>query len=228
MNCDVCSREHSGNFPFFCIACARGAIYIPRLESAKVLLEKEQLGRQVEDIVKWERPKQDTTILSNSSPGHVLSAAIRGNRKVQSEAKIQLIGTHVQELRKDIEQAKHDIAARQARIMEQRANLDSIRGSLPNRRLLTTEKTSEAIGKGLRIFDSLHKRTSETRSFLCQEAAALMRFKQKKRKKDGIVKDHYSISGLPVVDLRDISGKLRLPSTFDAFANCVFSRHEVH
>src|SRR6267378_4115154 len=58
MSCHVCSRAHSPRLSFYCTTCARNQLYQLRLENARLGLEKEALGRQIESAVAGERTER--------------------------------------------------------------------------------------------------------------------------------------------------------------------------
>ena len=60
--------------------------------------------------------------------------------------------------------------------------------------------------KRSRTFDSLHRKDVDAKGSLCREAALLMRLETRKRKRGALLEDTYSISGLPIFDLRNIGG----------------------
>ena len=211
MECDVCLRLVSSRLPFHCVTCARSTLYEPRLEVASILLENEALSDQIEEVVRQpherrlqderkDRQKVDDTVLQTWSLEYT------GIRRLQSERQKDAVLQHLTVMRRELEVAKAEIKDRRASISNRRADMDLIKSSVPQRRSTVKKTATETMDKNMHSWIKLHRKTAETRVFLCREAAALYRLKQKWKVKGGISRDRYTIGGIPVVDLREING----------------------
>ena len=198
MECDICCRKHSPDLNFLCVGCARSSIYVTRLESAKVLLAKEQLALKIEAVVS---PKSE-----NQERDNPLSAWAFESAKVHKEetdARTYETLDHVRTLREELELARKEISARKAHLASRKADLEAIRARLPDQRNHRESKITDVIKRGKLSFAALDERSVETRAFLCREAALLLGLKQRKRRKDGGIFDQYYLGGLPIVDLKE-------------------------
>jgi hypothetical protein len=176
------------------------------------LLEKERLARRIESAVLTgsqgskkldKKSKNEDTALSQAWSQETVKA-----RKVDSEERAGEIQKHILILREEVKTARDEISQRKARLEKQREEFESIKASLPARRTAVTNKLADSMRKGSQSWLAIHKRTTDTRAFLCREAALLYGLVQKKKARGGVVVDQYSIGGLPVVDLKDINSTL--------------------
>ena len=194
----MCCRKHAIGIDLLCVACARTSVYAIRLESAKVLLAKEQLALQVEDVVS-PHPKKGKKDHSQ------LLWEVEAEKVEKQNAEIRADETldHTRILREELDQARRDIAARRAHLAMRKADLDAINSRVPGQRNLRETKTAESTKRGTQAFDAMHDRSTETRAFLCREAAVLLGLKQKRRRKGSNIVDQYYLGGLPITDLKE-------------------------
>lgn len=213
MNCDICARSHALDLPFYCVACARGLLYPTRLDAIALLLEKEQLAHQVEDVIRYKSlPNVDSEHhLAAKSNGHGLSRtwAIDHLRHEIEKSKCRQVVAQsaLEKLHEEVEQIRREVAAKKAEINERRTILNTITALVPQRRQDRLSKLAEVSVKGSHSFDSLHRKTVDAKVSLCREAALLLRLRHRKKRREGIVQDFFSISGLPIHDLKDISSE---------------------
>ena len=212
MECDICSRTSTPTLPFHCITCARNILYEPRLEATRVFLEKEDLGKRIENVVtkrpqggekQTKKGKNENTGLSKTWSQETAKA-----RKVESEQKTGEIQNHILVLREEIKSAKDEISQRRAWLEKRRQESETIKAALPGRRTAVTNKLADSTRKASQSWLGIHNKTTDTRAFLCREAALLYGLRQKKKARGGVVIDQYAIGGLPIVDLKEINGKL--------------------
>ena len=198
MECDICCRNHTSDLDFLCVACARSSVYATRLESAKVLLAKEQLALKVEHVVS---PGPNQGRNDGSQSLWKVEAEKVEKRDTDIRAKETLEHTRI--LREELEQAKKDIATRRAHLATRKADLVAVTARVPEQRGQRTTKVAESTKRGNQSFDALHDRSIETRAFLCREAAVLLGLKHRKRSKGGNLVDQYYLGGLPITDLKE-------------------------
>ena len=212
MECDICSRTSTSNLLFHCITCARNVLYEPRLLATKLLLEKEDLGRRLETVITDRPQKVGKEVKGSKTEEPALSERwSRGSakaRKVDSEHKAREIQKHIFVLREEMKSVKDEISQRRARLEKRKQEFEIIRASLPGRRTAVTNRLADSTRKGSQSWLAINNKTTDTRAFLCREAALLYGLRPRKKARGGIVSDQYSIGGLPIVDLKEINGTL--------------------
>lgn len=197
MECDICCRKQTSDLDFFCVACARSSIYVTRLETAKVLIAKEQLAVRVDRAVS---PNAETT--GKSDPSAVWRLETAKAHLGNAESRRQEILDHVRTLREELEQGRKDIAVRKAHLASRKANLDTLNAQITAQRSQRETKISDPVKRGNVSFAALDDRSIETRAFLCREAAVLLGLKQRKKRKGDNIVDQYYLAGLPIIDLK--------------------------
>lgn len=206
MECEICSRAPHESLDFFCAACARNYAYVPRLQNAQVLLEKATLAGQVEDIIS---PKQNAHS-STDRDGNDF------NRKVWRN---ELSHVHINETRRNVDQSRlaqeqvkadcqelrSQISELKARITEKRRNLETTQKSISSDHDAHSSNLAAMISSVSSSLLRLQQKSISSRASLCREAGSLMRLRQRRRQKDALGKEQYSVAGLTLPDLRDIS-----------------------
>ncbi len=208
MECDICSRLPSSKLTLLCVTCARNTLYEPRLEAAQALLEKEHLGRRIENIVNHKRAGQKSTQTERQDAD--LSAAwsreTANVKKSGLEEKTGVVKAHIAILREEIKNGRDEISQRKAILGKRQEELQAVKASVPGRRTAITSKLAESMRRGSHSWTVIHNKTIDTRAFLCREATLLYRLKQKKKARGGVIVDQYTIGGLPLPDLKEING----------------------
>lgn len=210
MQCDICCRPASSRLPVNCTLCARDALYQPRVQLAQALLQKEELGKEVEQLTLTpSRPGKTPASKAAKQQEPQLSIAWTLQRaaaeQVLSDGKTESTLRHVQILRDEIRKTRDKIAERRTRLKRRRSEFASAKQEL----LQSQANATEPIDKGLRRAQHkrgvMHNKTAESRLYLCREAALLCGLQQRKRKKGGLGRDVYFIGGVPIADLRDLN-----------------------
>lgn len=212
MQCAICSRPPSYKLPFHCPGCARHSLYELRAESAKALLRRETLSREVESVcsncehheVKQENPSRKT--LANYRPSrwdtHQLLSTAKGIdgrcREIKAQAEI---------LREEIEKARVEIRKLKSSLETRRADFASVTHNVGARRKSTLESIEKSIRRMVYRGDQQHQRTAESRIFLCREAAKLYGLRQRRRRGNAS-REEYLIGGVGIVDLKDLTSML--------------------
>ncbi|KAI9835727.1 MAG: hypothetical protein M1819_001905 [Sarea resinae] len=207
MQCDICLRSQSSRLAFHCTTCARNALYELRVENARTLLEKEELGRQVESLVSAPTTSNDTTKEAETERAGPRRWAIEQAvyQKQDSLDRIREMKAQSELLQSEIETGKADISRRKALLAQRRSELTEAGRELPSRRATTLGTVKKSISRTEARWDALHSKTVESRAFLCREAANLYGFRQRRRKKSGTIKEDYVIGGVGIVDLRELN-----------------------
>ena len=206
MECDICSRLPDEALDFLCASCARTSAYLPRLEHAQVLLEKATFGTKVEQSI----TNDQVTQVSSSSDQSANSRKVWHNelKQVQiSEIKqfIEQSKVNRDQIHGECQILRDQIAELKSKIADMRKNLGTIKNKVPTDREAHLSNLSTANGNTTSSLLRLQQRSTSNRATLCREAAFLMRLRQRRRQKDAQGKEQYSIAGLTLPDLRDIS-----------------------
>jgi Vacuolar sorting 38 and autophagy-related subunit 14 len=217
MSCHVCSRGHSSQLPLFCSTCARNQLYPLRLDNARMLLEKEATGRQVEAAVTGENAQDKRTDTNEILDGlerkpttrWAVQAAL--TETALSSARTKSTLAHIDMLRKEIKEKRNEVSRRKAILTQRRSDAESANYQLPERRDAALTSVQNSIKRTEHLWHALHNKTAESRIFLCREAASVYGLRQKLRKKNSETKEVYVIGGVTIVDLREMNGTLREP-----------------
>lgn len=207
MECDICCRPERDVKDFLCTVCARTNTYLPRLEYAQILLEKDKLSQQVEKVVGLQVTKgenSDTAVESEAGQEEwqVELAQISINEKRRHVEHLKDISENV---RVETAQLKANIRVLKDKIAERRKALSTIQDHVPSRRDMMLENVGNINNKATSSLLKLHQTSSDSRAQLCREAASLMRLRQRRIRGDITARDQFLIAGLTLPDLREIS-----------------------
>ncbi len=215
MQCDICSRSESSKLSFRCTTCTRNSLYELRLKNAQTLLQKENIGHQVQaaiagtpsltataKVVKGRNP--DT---QHDQSAHQWAFEQFSNRGIESGERTQEILGHIDCIRNAIEAGKADIAWRRAQLSQRRSEVASATRGLAERRAVVLASLVKGTMKTDKSWNAMHKEIVNARVFLCTEAANLYGLRQRRRKRGGMIKDDYTIGGIAIVDLRDLNSR---------------------
>ncbi|KZF26113.1 hypothetical protein L228DRAFT_242520, partial [Xylona heveae TC161] len=216
MQCDICLRNPSSKLPFYCTTCARAAVYEVRIEHARTLLHREALGHQIDNIVSGKsgegNAKGGLKDVNNVEQGLESNASARWTLEInktaiqQSTGRVQELTDHAEVLRKEISNGRAEINRRRAALARRRSDISSITHDIGIRREAAAASVEKSIKRTGYRWDSLHNKTVDARVFLCREAANLYGLRQRRRRKNGVIREDYSIGGVGIVDLRDLNG----------------------
>ena len=213
VQCQVCIRSATSRLPFLCTACARNALYEPRLQHVQSLLSKEALGREVEYALNAhpKRKKQHNGLREGAhrKPAAPVAYERATSQLAQVTERIETIFSHVEALQAQTKQMKADIAKRRTAVTQRHAALASAEKEVAKEAAKAPDPVEKAIAKTESRWNALHTQTVEARVFLCREVASLYGLQQKKRRKGVSGRDSYLIGGVPIVDIRDINSESR-------------------
>lgn len=190
-------------------------MYQLRVKHARILLEREIAGQQIETAVVGKEANVDVLVKCGASdkPGQgennstcwtIQAAQSRG---AQSGVRAHAILRHIEILEREIRDGKDEITRRRAVIAQRRSDAESANYQLAERRAAALASVQNSINKAEDLWNSLHNKTAESRIFLCREAASLYGLRQRTRRKQGEVMNSYTIGGLGIVDLREMNSK---------------------
>lgn len=210
MQCDTCHRQPSSRLPFNCTLCARDALYQPRVQLAQALLQKDEIGKEVEqnvaDVAKSSKDYNAKSIKrSEPKPNPSWTVQSAAAERALSDDRTASSLDHVQILRDEIRKTRDDISERKARFQRRRSEFASAKQELSRKQNSGTEPVDKGIRRTEHRWGLMHKKTAESRLYLCREAALLYGLQQRKRKKGGLGRDVYFIGGVPIADLRDLN-----------------------
>ncbi|KIX01811.1 uncharacterized protein Z518_09538 [Rhinocladiella mackenziei CBS 650.93] len=206
MDCSICKQHPAADGGMHCITCARNMLYGVRNQLAHILLQKEELRRKVEAIV---RPELDTSKPIDEETTKLREAwqhqqSNNDGQRLQEEK--EEMERQIQEIQKDTEEKQAQAKAVRERLAEKRANLEIAKHALATKGRKKLQDLEDACVKQEAQNDALHNKTVEAKATLCREAATLLRLRHSKRKaKDGTIKDRYSLGGLVLPDLKEIN-----------------------
>ncbi|PGG98571.1 hypothetical protein AJ79_08824 [Helicocarpus griseus UAMH5409] len=212
-SCHVCDRKPNARLQCLCPTCARNQLYPLRLNHAKVLLQKEAVGKEIEaavvakntdDAEPTEEGKSDNSNPEQDSFRWAFQAT--KSRASQSAARTAAIRDHSSTLREEIKQKREDIARRKAVLKQRRSDIESATYKVADRRASALATVQKEIKNTEGLWNSLHNKTAQSRVFLCREVANLYRLRQRTRRKNGELVTVYTIGGVSIVDLRDLNG----------------------
>lgn len=212
MSCHVCSRPSSSRLPFYCSTCARNQLYQLRVDNARILLEKEAIGRQIETALIGEndddkRRRDDMPAQLEQKRCRRLALQAAHTKEAQCSARTKAILDHIEFLKSEIKEKKGDIVRRKAALAQRQSDAESAKHQLPERRSAMLTSIQNSTKRTEHLWHALHNKTAESRIFLCREAANLYGLRQKVRKKNGETRESYVIGGVTIVDLRDMNSK---------------------
>lgn len=212
MSCSVCTRTASNRSPFYCPTCARSHLYTLRYENARVLLEKDYIGREVEAAVAGDAVVQITQTATHqvSREGNLKwGVQAAQTEQARSSDRIRTISHCIETLKTEIEQRKTQVHRMRMQLRQRRSDAESANFQLSERRESSLANIQNGIKRTEHLWHSLHNKTAESRIFLCREAAYLYGLRREVDKRQGgIPSEQYYIGGVPIVDLKHLNGKL--------------------
>jgi hypothetical protein len=202
MQCDICFRTGGRKLPFLCATDARNQLYEPRLRHARVLLEKEQLDKEVSALVSRtsiEEVAGPSTETTQRSSTRCDVDKLIAERDASVDRTAQIIA-QADELRAKVDEARADIAQRKAILAQRKSSLAIARDGLEAKRTKQLEDIERATKMSLYKWNQKHVMTIQSRAFLCAEVASLYGLQRQKNSETRL--DEYSIGGVKIVDLK--------------------------
>ena len=217
MSCHICSRTHNSRRPFYCPTCARNQLYQLRVDNSRALLEKEAIGRQIEDAVarggskaESTEPEGTATRLQDDAPRR-WALQVATSRQAESAARTSALNNRIKSLKAGIKDKQTEISERKAVLSRRYSDAESAKYQLIDREASVLDGIQNNAMGADHAWRSLYSKTVECRIFLCREAASLYGLRQKTVDKDGAPQVVYVIGGVPIIDLRDLNSEFRPP-----------------
>jgi len=197
VHCDICFRPgDKWRLPFLCPTDARNRLYEPRIQHAKILLEKDTLEQQINSLLSAQDNGKDGTSANQPDVGVLLT------ERDQAIDRTQQIIAHAEELRGKVQKAREEIAKKKAAIARRRSELTSASSGVEARRTRQLEEVDKATRMLNYKWNQVHNVTASSRGFLCGEAAKLYGLRRVRR--SGAVEE-YKIGGIGIIDLRSMN-----------------------
>ncbi|KAF7559389.1 hypothetical protein G7046_g4766 [Stylonectria norvegica] len=192
MECDICCRgHHPSRLPFVCAVDARNSIYEGRIKNLQLLIENEDLQKQIGALL------ADTPTSTQSDAVSLLS------QQRMAEDKTTQILASADRLRNEIQAAKDEIQARKAALARRRSDVASVSDGISDHRS-RQHKTVERAAQMVKYrWSQSAEDMTRTRSFLCMEAARLYGLKRVRKGSAG--RYEYQLGKVAVVDLTTMS-----------------------
>ena len=202
MQCDICFRTGGHRLPFLCPTDARNKLYEPRIQNARVLVEKDALDREITSLL-TSKPDNDETHLNKAATDRTDVSRVLAE-KDQAADRTQQIIAHADELRVKVEKAREEIAKKKAVISRRKSELASASNGMNSRRTRQTEEVEKSIRMTKYKWNQTHSVTASSRAFLCGEAAKLYGLRRVRRN-GGL--EEYRIGGITIMDLRSLNSR---------------------
>ncbi|KAK5940504.1 hypothetical protein PMZ80_006920 [Knufia obscura] len=204
MDCDICLKPSGESVDFLCTNCARSAAYVPRLEYARMLLERDAAKSSVERAVRTET-QGPSDVTTPSQDEIIWQQECKQVHASESKRRMNQIGHQKESLKHESEELKAQIEELKARIVEKKQMLGTVEKKVPHRWEEDLIKITTASRKASSSILQIQQKSVGSRATLCREAASLMRLRQRRRQRDAPGREQYSIAGLTLPDLREIS-----------------------
>ncbi|KAI9737670.1 MAG: hypothetical protein M1818_005674 [Claussenomyces sp. TS43310] len=203
MQCDICSRTGGSRLPFLCPVDARNQLYEPRLLHARVLVERDDLDRQIQRILPGGAEGARSPAGEPETANEPVVAQNLAEQDMAMDRTRQIIA-QADDLRTKIETARAEIARKKANISRRKSEYASAVNGLELRRVKIVEEIEKKTKMTRYKWNQMHGTTAESRAFLCGEAARLYGL-ERLRDPVGGWTDQYSIAGIPIMDLRSMN-----------------------
>lgn len=202
MECDLCARSGADleTIGLQCASCARLALYLPRLEHGRVLLEKGTLNSKFNDITNETGSLEHSRRLAKSWKVEMSRTKATDVREGLHQSQ-----TSISRLKDEVSELRGEVAQRKAQLQMERAALKTVRATLAGQNKGQTDRQIEAKTNRFKRFNAIHEASVEARAYICREAASLLRLRQRKTRKTDGIREHYLIAGWQIPDLRTIA-----------------------
>ena len=200
MQCDICFRTGGHKLPFLCPTDARNALYDPRIQNARVLVEKDVLDREITTLLESKLNRDETHPHKPTADRADISRLHA--EKDETADRTQQIIAHADELQVKVDKAREELAKKKAVISRRKSELATASNGVETRRTRQTEEVEKSIRMTKYKWNQTHSVTASSRSFLCGEAAKLYGLRRIRRN-GGL--EEYRIGGIPIMDLRSLN-----------------------
>ncbi|RSL98009.1 hypothetical protein CEP52_010547 [Fusarium oligoseptatum] len=129
MDCDICHRKHDAKrLPFLCTVDARNSLFEDRLKNVQLLIENEDLQKQISASLLSEQPSTTTT-----TPTKSRKDSMQAQQRMAEDRTTQILAA-ADKFRDDIRAARAEIEARKAALSSRRSDFAAASDGLSDRR----------------------------------------------------------------------------------------------
>ena len=204
--CDICQRAPSDKLGLYCHRCARGTLYESRIGLAQRILERESLGREIEEASKDDGALLTTGRDSKDTRRSLSHNSTRAEYRMIA-ARTQIILDDSRSLQAEIERMRSQLAETKASIVRRRRHIKAAAQEIIYEEETTVKPVQEAIESRKVTWDRLHKRIVNGRQVLPQELVSLYGLQVRRRSKASGSRDSYQIAGVPIFNLKELNSE---------------------
>jgi hypothetical protein len=190
---------------------ARNHLYAPRIAHARVLLENDELSRQIEALTAKssgdEQSGEADSTYSNKDGETCWELDQTRATKIMAEDRTQQIIARADELRANIEEARKKIAVKKEKISIRKSELATASKGFEKAWTSRIDEAERGIKMTQFRWNKLHVSTAVARAFLCSEAASLCDLRLRKIERDDLICDEYTLAGMRIMDLREMNSR---------------------
>ena len=196
-----------------CPACVLASLYSPRLHYVQTLVDREQVGRQVEQVV-IERDNQSGKSKSNQRNVEKSTTYRNAFENDQTEAKIKACQERLdnlvarsQTLRQELEDIKEQVDLRRTQTQSQRKVLDQSRKALTVKHEDVLNLRGKELKERTRYHETVYRRLVSLSIRCCQQSLAFTRFRYTTTSLDvGKKLAQWHIWNFSIPDIRQLYG----------------------
>ena len=203
MECSICKRDNAAELGLNCASCARTALYGPRLELARLLLERQSLSSRIEAVTGFPAAEVDGTDTQTQS--HAWKTELHNAQRHAATESLRERNTVNMTLKATIEQMRVEAKVKREQLRKRKAELTATRSATEGREQKQADRQKDIVVRGQRSSITMHDRSTDSKIFLCREVATLLRLRQRRSRKNDIVREHYLVAGFIIPDLRSIN-----------------------
>lgn len=198
MDCDICATASKN---VICAACSHATLYPLRLEHARLLLDKERVGKQVKRLVESSepgRPQHEHTLAEIERSKETVSTVVRKSEELKSK----------------IETYRAGINQRKAVLQRRQRDKDGELADLRQTRDTSTDPMKRHARKALRHYENHTSELIYSRAWLCHAAASIVGLRRvtpapippsRPQSAHEQPQETYQIAGLTIPSLRDLN-----------------------
>lgn len=215
MECDICGDVSHDRSKFHCPACARAVLYPHRLEHARVLLNKEKLGKSIDHSVRGTPATSSKATAVNPSafsPQAIFKLQHERNLSdvQRSQERVAVVVRRSKELQQKIDAYRRELASQKLALERRRRDKSAAVKELQQIRSSTLEPLRKQTRKTQHRLDSQATYLSFSRASLCNMAAKIMSLQPIPSSipptiSSDIRPPTYELAQLPIPDLRDLN-----------------------
>ena len=221
MECDICQRHASSKLSFNCDACAREALYRPRLALVQSVLKNDSLKKEVESQIANTKPSKTSLLGQRIQGGNNPSWTMQRTEAEgkSSDQRTQEIQTHVKTLREEVQHMKLDIAKRRARLVRRRKDFAAANEELSKTRQSGPVPLQRELKDFRQRWQDIHQQTIRQRLENCTKVASLFSLHCEQPRKGSAAKDIYFIGFLQIPEPREWNSEFGNLSSYRANIN---------